>query len=121
MKIAENIKGKMNSRCHLNSFKHKKESGSDIYVGYFVDVFRDYITATPHFFNVQNEAIIDTSLGTKSGLYFGKKVNAKYTSADKMFDTELWVTLYAEKRIENNFDLEEICTKYNLKQLNETK
>lgn len=75
-------------------------------------------TATPHFFNVQNETIIDTSLGTKKGLYFGKKVDIKYTSADKMFDAELWTTLYAEKRIENNTDLEEICTKYNLKQLN---
>jgi len=121
MKIAENIKGKMNSRCHLNSYKHNKETGSDIYVGYFVDVFRDYIMATPHFFNVQNENIIDTSLGTKKGLYFGKKVNVKYSSADKMFDAELWATLYAEKRIENITDLKEICVKYNLKQLNETK
>ena len=117
MKIAENIKGKMNGRCHFNSFRHKIETGSDIYVGYFVDVFRDYITATPHFFNVQNETIIDTSLGSKKGLYFGKKVNIEYTSADKMFDAELWATLYTEKRIENNTDLEEICTKYNLKQL----
>ena len=121
MKIKENIKGKLNSRCHLNSVKHSKEFKSEIYVGYYVEYQKQYITATPHFFNVLNDEIIDTSLGTKSGLYFGKKVTAKYTSADKMFDAELWHTLYFEKRIENNTALEEICNKYQLKQLNETK
>ena len=121
MKIKENISGKLNSRCHLNSFKHKKEFKSEIYVGYYVEYIKNYITATPHFFNVLNDEIIDISLGTKKGFYFGKKITSKYQSPDKMFDAELWVTLYAEKRIENNTDLEEICNKYQLIQLNETK
>lgn len=121
MKIKENIKGKLNSRCHLNSLKHCKEFKSEIYVGYYVEYQKQYITATPHFFNVLNDEIIDTSLGTKTGIYFGKKVNTKYSSADKMFDAELWTTLYKESRIETIEELNNICAKYNLIRLNETK
>ena len=118
MEIKKNITGKLNSRCHTNCFKHSKEFKSDIYVGYFVEYIKGYISAIPHFFNVMDNEIIDTTLGSNHGFYFGKLVSKKYANANKMFDTELWKTLYSEKRIENSVDLEKICNKYRLNKLN---
>ena len=119
MLIKKYIKGNLNSRCHLNSFKHKKNNNSDIYVGFVVNYIKDYIVATPHFFNVLNDCIIDTTFGTNNdNIYFGKIVLNKYKSANNMFDVELWSTLYQEPKVDKMEQLLTLCQKYNLNQLN---
>ena len=97
MNIAENIKGKWNSRCYLNAFKHAKATGSKIYVGIIATPHGGRgmtgFGTTTHFWNVSDNKIIDTSLGSKylkqkEVVFFGKEVKEKYPSSTKMWDAE---------------------------------
>jgi hypothetical protein len=116
MIIAQNIEGKKNQRCHLNAIKQSRIDGSDIYVGFYVDKRGGYISAIPHFWNVKGNEIIDTSIGTNCNHYFGKRVTEKYTSANKMFDCELY-PLYKQSRIDSEEDLIKQCKENNFIEL----
>lgn len=116
MIIAKNIIGKKNSRCHLNAMKQQKIDDSEIYVGYYVIRRGAYISAIPHFWNVKNNLIIDTSIGTNQNHYLGKPIANKYNSSNKMFDNEL-MPLYKQQKIETEEDLQKLCELYEFKEL----
>lgn len=94
-----NIKGKMNSRCHRNSYLAAEKENLDLWVGFAIPNYslkpdRGGIVYHIHAFNVKDDVVIDYTLGAGKELqytYVGKRVNVKrFKSGDDFFDKTLW-------------------------------
>jgi len=94
-----NIKGKMNSRCHRNSYLAAKKENLDLWIGFVVENHslkpdKGGMVYYIHAFNVKDNIVIDCTLGADKELeytYVGKRVDVEhFKSGDDLFDKILW-------------------------------